>query len=118
MALAVSPEPATVRRTTEMSRAIGNQAGVGVVTKTAASASRVALVAANSSRVGLTIRNNSTAVLTVYLGLPGDAVEGAVQLAPTASGVDSTWTCPVNYTGPVSGQWASANGFAFTTEYA
>lgn len=100
-----------------MSRAIGNQAEVGVVTKVASSASRIALVADNNSRVGLTIRNNSTAVLTIFLGLAGGTEEGTVQIGPTASGLDPVWTCPVNYTGPISGQWAAANGFAFVTEY-
>lgn len=100
-----------------MSRAIGNMAEAGVVTKTASSASRVLLVADNNSRVGLTVRNNSTAVLTIFLGLAGGTEEGTVTIAPTASGVDAEWRCPVNYTGPVSGQWASANGFAYTTEY-
>lgn len=100
-----------------MSRVIGNQAEVGVVTKVASSGSRVLLVAANKSRAGLTVRNNSTAVLTIFLGLAAGAEEGTVTIAPTATGVDAVWTCPVNYTGPVSGQWASANGFAYTTEY-
>ncbi|RWP84760.1 MAG: hypothetical protein EOR11_20075 [Mesorhizobium sp.] len=100
-----------------MSRAIGNQAEVGVVAKTISAATRTLLVADNNSRVGLTVRNNSTAVLTIFLGLAAGTEEGTVTIAPTATGVDSTWVCPVNYTGPVSGQWASANGFAYTTEF-
>jgi hypothetical protein len=98
-------------------RTIGNQAEVGVVTKTVSSASKVLLVAANKSRIGLTVRNNSTAVLTLFLGLAAGAEEGTVTIAPTATGVDALWVCPVDYTGPLSGQWASANGFAYTTEY-
>lgn len=100
-----------------MSRTIGNQATTAVVTKTASSASRSKLVDANPSRVGLSIRNNSTAILSIYLGLPGGSEEVAAQLGPTATGIDPTWDCPVNYTGPVSFQHASANGFVFTTEY-
>jgi hypothetical protein len=100
-----------------MSRAIGNESGVGVVTKTASATARTLLVAASESRVGLTVRNNSTAVLTIYLGLAAGSEEGTVTIAPTATGVDAVWVCPVNYVGPVSGSWASANGFAYTTEY-
>lgn len=83
------------------------------VTSAAASTS---LIAANANRKMLIITNESTAVLYIDLsGGTASATSYSVVLGPTATSVSPSFTIS-NFTGAVTGFWASANGFARITE--
>lgn len=76
------------------------------------SASSVALVAANPNRKKLIIQNTSTAILYVDL-TGGTATATTAHSKQMAS--NTSWELD-NFTGAVSGIWASANGSANITE--
>jgi hypothetical protein len=85
----------------------------GTTTTVAASITSVSLLTANSSRKGLTVYNNS-ALATLYVGFGATAstTNFAVKIAP-----NTTWECPQDYDGPLSGIWSVANGGAQVTEF-
>jgi hypothetical protein len=82
------------------------------VTQVASSATSVALLAANSARNKGMLTNASTAILYVLLG-SGTASTTNYSFTVAASGVANL---PDGFTGPVTGIWASANGYAYLTE--
>jgi len=86
-------------------------------TNVASAAADTPLLAANTSRkANSTIVNDSTAILYIKLALNGSSTTSyyvAVAGATTAPGI---FQIPDNYTGAISGTWASANGFARVTE--
>ena len=87
-------------------------ATTGTPTNVASSASSVTILAANSGRKGATITNDSTQVLyLLYSTGTASATNYSVQLAAGAY-----WELPFNYTGQLTGIWASANGNARVTE--
>ncbi len=88
----------------------------GTKASVTSAATSTALVAANTNRKTLIITNESTAVLYIDLtGGTASATSYSVSLGPTASSVSPSFTI-TNFTGPVTGIWASANGFARITE--
>lgn len=96
--------------TAEQKSSTGTKASV-----TSAAASTT-LAASNANRKTLIITNESTAVLYIDLsGGTASATSYSVVLGPTASSVSPSFTI-TNFTGPVTGIWASANGFARVTE--
>lgn len=91
-------------------------ASTGTKASVTSSASSVTLVAANASRKTLIITNESTAVLYIDLtNGTASATSYSVVLGPTASSVSPSFTI-TNFTGAVTGIWASANGFARVTQ--
>lgn len=98
-----------VTGTTTAARPTSTSAAPAPVTSSATS---VTLKALNTARLGLSITNDSTATLYVKLGTTASATDYNVKMMP-----NSYWESPVNYTGRVDGIWASANGFAYVTEY-
>lgn len=93
----------------------GSPSTTGTPATVAASATSVTLLAANAARRGGTIVNESTAILYVLLGTPATATSYTVALAPMGT-VGSYYEIPFNYTGIVTGIWASATGNARVTE--
>lgn len=85
----------------------------GSVTSIASSATVVTISGANATRKGLTVFNESTSVL--YLKLGASASNTSYTLQIPAGGY---WELPFNYTGAISGVWATANGFARVTTLA
>lgn len=84
----------------------------------ASSGTSVTLAAANANRKTILIANDSTAVL--YISLAGGAASTtnySLALGPVASSIAPVATIN-NYTGAITGIWASANGFARVTELA
>lgn len=78
-----------------------------------ASITSVSLLAANASRKGLTIYNNSSlGTLYVGFGATVSAANFAVKINP-----NTTWECPEDYDGMVTGIWSSASGSAQITEF-
>lgn len=79
----------------------------------ASSASSVTIVAANLNRRKLIIANTSTAILYLHF-------TGGTATATTAHGYQmaaNTNLVLENFTGAISGIWASANGQANITEF-
>lgn len=87
--------------------------GAVTYTTVASSATSVELLAANPQRRKLIIQNTSTAILYVDFtgGTATSTTAHSIQLASNAN-----YTID-NYTGPVSGIWATANGSANLTEF-
>lgn len=90
-------------------------ASTATLTSVASANSDTSLVAANPKRKRLTIANTDTAILYVLLGSgTSSATNFNVQIAASTG----YWECPVAYTGPVRGIWATDNsGVALITEY-
>jgi hypothetical protein len=80
-------------------------------TSVASSASSVTLLAANSSRLGATIYNDSTQILFVAFTGTASATAYVVQMASGAY-----YEVPTDWTGIITGIWASANGNARINE--
>ncbi len=101
------------------------QVGVGTVTTTtvaapttgtetnvAGSASSVTILASNSSRKAASIYNDSSAILYLLLGTgPASTTVYTVQMAS-----NTLYEVLANYTGIITGIWASATGSARVTE--
>jgi len=91
---------------------ITKRSSAGVQTSVASSASSVTILAANSNRLGATVYNDSTQILYLLLGTgPASTSVYTVQL-----GSQSYYEVPFNFTGQLTGIWASANGNARVTE--
>lgn len=81
------------------------------VTPVSSSATVVTLQAANGNRRGLMVYNDSTKILFLKLGSVASQTDFSVKMSSQAY-----FEIPGNYTGIVTGIWASANGFAYITE--
>ncbi len=82
------------------------------VAQVASSASAVTLQAANADRRGLRVQNDSTAVLYLKYGAGASLTSYTKKLV-----AGEYWEMPPNdYSGIVSGIWATTNGFAYVTE--
>lgn len=77
----------------------------------ASSATVVTLLAANRKRKGASIFNDSTQILYVKLGANASATSYTSKV-----GVSGLYEVAHEYTGIVTGLWASANGNARVTE--
>jgi hypothetical protein len=84
------------------------------LTNVASSATSVTLLPANSARKKVTIWNNSTAIL--YFSLSSTA--SSVTACSVKMIADAFYEVPSDYTGAITGIWASANGAARITEIA
>lgn len=96
-----------------MGNRVSIQSGVVKVTTKASSTSLADLVPTNTSRNALYVVNDSTAILTLYGDVAANTPTAKIAIIPA----NSAWLCPADYTGPVSGQWAAANGNAYLSEY-
>lgn len=85
----------------------------GAASSVASSGSNVLLLAKNLGRKGGVIFNESTAILYVLLGSGTSSTTNYT--GQVGAGV--YFQIPSNYVGPISGIWASANGFARITEF-
>lgn len=83
-----------------------------VQTSVASSGSSVTILASNGSRLGATVYNDSTQILYLLLGT-GPASTSVYTLQIGAGGY---YEVPFNFTGQLTGIWASANGNARVTE--
>lgn len=92
-------------------------AGVGgsAVTGVTASATSVTLLAANPARRGAIIQNDSTSAL-LYVRLNSSAAAATSGNYTTTLMGGQNYEIPFNYTGTITGIWASAAGFANVTE--
>lgn len=92
-------------------------AAVGTLSNVAGSASSVTLLAANTARLGFVIVNDSTAILYIKFGTTASATSFTYELPGNASGVYTLESAArFNYTGVITGIWASATGTARVTE--
>lgn len=89
------------------------RSATGTRTSVAGSASSVTLLASNASRLGATIFNDSTQIL--YADLSGGTASSSAFTYKMNPG--DTLETPANYTGLITGIWASANGNARVTEF-
>jgi hypothetical protein len=88
------------------------QSAVQLVTQVASAAADTKLLAANPSRLKASIFNDSTAVLYVKLGGSGaSATSKSFNIA--AGGYFEVY----DSTADIYGYWASANGYAYVTDY-
>lgn len=94
---------------------IPGPASTGSITPVASSATAVTLKAANTSRKSITIANDSTAILYVLLGTGTVSSTNYSMALAAKSSVASVMTVD-NYTGIITGIWASVNGNAMVTE--
>jgi hypothetical protein len=85
----------------------------GAQSNVASSAASVTILASNANRLGATIYNDSTAVL--YLLVAAGAASNSAYTVQLPGG--ALFEVPFNYTGIISGIWASATGNARVTEY-
>lgn len=86
-------------------------------TNVASAAADTPLLAANTSRkANSTIVNDSTAILYIKLALNGSSATSYYVAVDGKTTVPGIFQIPDNYTGAISGTWASANGFARVTE--
>lgn len=93
------------------------RASAATKTNVASSGTSVTLLAQNTSRKSLTIANDSTAIL--YIDATGGTASSSsytVALPAAAGSIASSLTIN-NFTGAITGIWASANGNARVTEY-
>jgi len=81
-------------------------------TNVPAAVASTVLLAANAVRLGASIYNDSPAELLVSMGATASASSFSVDMLPGAY-----FEVPANYTGVISGLWASATGNARVTEY-
>lgn len=88
------------------------QANVAAIQKTASSTSVGVILTANPSRLGATILNASEAALTLKMGTGAADTDKSVVLA-----ANGYYEVPFGYTGVITGLWASANGYAYATEF-
>lgn len=96
---------------------IGVVASTGTKANVASSATSVTIAAANVTRKSITIVNDSTAIL--YLDRTGGTASATSYtdfLAGSTGGVPVSLTVN-NFTGAVTGIWASAAGFARVSEF-
>jgi hypothetical protein len=88
------------------------RSSTGTASAVASSASSVTILVSNANRLGASVFNDSTQVLYLLLGsATASATVYSVQLLPGAY-----FEVPANYTGQLTGIWASANGNARVTE--
>lgn len=90
----------------------GPIAATGTLTSVSSSATSVTLLASNSSRKGYVIFNDSTQILYVAFAATATVSAYSVKLFP-----NSCATSDLDYTGIITGIWASANGAAKVTEF-
>ncbi len=84
----------------------------GTETNVAGSATSVTILAANSSRKAASIYNDSSAILYLLLGVgPASTTVFTVEMAS-----NTLYEVLANYTGIITGIWASATGSARVTE--
>jgi ABC-type branched-subunit amino acid transport system substrate-binding protein len=88
------------------------QSPVQIVTQVASAAADTLLLAANASRLKASIFNDSTSKLYVKLGGSG-ASSTSKSFEIAAGGYFEVF----DSTAPIYGNWASANGFAYLTDY-
>lgn len=81
------------------------------ITDVQSSATAVELLPNNPARLGFGVFNLSTSVLYLAMGETASASNFTARLEP-----NDYYEPPINYTGSVSGIWASANGSAKITE--
>jgi hypothetical protein len=91
-----------------------NPASSSTVSQVASSASAVTLQAANALRKALIVFNDSTQILYLKFGSAASATSYTVKMV---AGAYYEMPTTAVYTGIVTGIWASANGYAYVTEY-
>lgn len=94
-------------------RDIARQSFNTVHADTASATGATNILASNPSRCFATLWNDSTAVLTLRFAAAADFT-GAGDVAVAVGGY---YELPAGYVGPLSGKWATANGFARTAEF-
>lgn len=92
---------------------IPTTSGTSTPSNVAGSATSVTVLASNSSRKGGTVYNDSTAILYLLLNSGSASTTSfTTKLFP-----DDYFEIPFNYTGALTGIWASATGSARVTEF-
>ncbi len=93
------------------------RSSTGTPANVASSNTSVTVLAANANRLGATVTNDSTAILYLLLATSAASTSNyTVQLAGSTTGGVAYYEVPFNYTGQLTGIWASANGNARVTE--
>jgi hypothetical protein len=95
----------------------GAASATGTTTSVAGSASAVTILAANTNRLGATISNDSTAILYLLLGTGTASATNYTVALDQKGSVAAYFEVPFDYTGIITGIWASAVGSARVTEF-
>lgn len=82
------------------------------VTAVPSSATVVTILAASQARAMASIFNDSSAALTLKMGPAASITDKSVIV-----GAGGYFEVPIDYTGIITGLWASVNGSAYVTEY-
>lgn len=90
----------------------GPLAATGTITSVSSLATTQTLLSANANRKGYVIFNDSTQILYVAFSATATTTAYSVKLFPNGAA-----TSDLDYTGVISGIWASANGAAKVTEF-
>lgn len=85
----------------------------GTLSNVSGSASSVTLLASNTSRLGATIYNDSSAILYIKLNSGAASTTSFTYKAMP----EAYYEVPFNYTGAITGIWASATGSARVEEF-
>jgi hypothetical protein len=93
---------------------VDGHAATGTQTTITSSIAVQTILAANNSRSGAVIFNDSTQRLYLLLSATG-TVSATVKTLDVLAG--AAYDVPANYSGIIKGIWASANGFAYVTEF-
>ncbi len=96
---------------TSMGGAIQTTSATGTLSTVASVAASTVLLAANAARKGVIITNQSTSPLYLALAATASSSAFTARLDPS-----DCYETPFNYTGVISGIWATANGNALITE--
>ncbi len=94
----------------------GAISGTGTASNVSSLNTNQTILAANAARLGATIANDSTQILYLKLGSSSSSTSYTVQMAGSTSGGIAYYEVPFDYTGIITGTWASANGNARVTE--
>jgi hypothetical protein len=77
----------------------------------------VTVLAANANRLGATISNDSTAILYLLLGTGTASATNYTVALDQKGSVAAYFEVPFDFTGIITGIWASATGSARVTEF-
>lgn len=92
------------------------KSATATLSNVASSATSVTVLASNAARLGATVANDSTAILYVKFGSTASTTSFTVYMPGTGGGTPAYYEVPANYTGIITGIWASATGSARVME--
>lgn len=82
-----------------------SKSSTGTLTSVAGAIGSTSLLASNANRISATFFNDSTSIAYIALNAVASTTSFTIKLLPS-----SYWELPIDYTGAISGIWASATG--------